>query len=105
MATFIFNDRLNHASCTSLCSEAAPRKSYLQKLLASLVVISSASVLVFPTLVRRSVTASVMTTARKGDGGRHQGDTKQNCDNFPHDLISHVVSRRYPPRQKWLISY
>lgn len=51
-----------------------------------LVPISGASVLVFPALVRRSVAAGVMATARKGDGGGRQGDTKQNCDDLRHGL-------------------
>lgn len=53
-----------------------------------LVTISGASVLVFPALVRRSVAAGVVATAREDDGGRHQGGTKQGCDDPFHKVVS-----------------
>ena len=53
-----------------------------------LVTISGASVLVFAALVRRSVAAGVVATAREDDGGRHQGGTKQGCDDPFHKVVS-----------------
>lgn len=59
-----------------------------------LVMISGSSVLVFPSLVRGTMATSIMATAGDSDGGCRHGDTKQNCNDLRHDLVSRVVADR-----------